>query len=196
MASSSSTRRTTPQGKEQPAVALAGRTPARASVVLAVAPDAATAAAAGAAAVASPLALDMESSQRLLREVPTRVAAALKLGPHELPVVKGARWEAMRLANQQHFEADAITTARWLLGARLVRVLPDGRRLSGRVVECEAYLGVHDAAAHSFRARRTAKNEAMYRAGGTACTHAPGGGGGGAIWGCLVRSMEAHTTYL
>ncbi len=107
--------------------------------------------------------------KQLLREVPARVAAALKLGLHELPVVKTAGRDAVRLDAPEHFEADAITTARWLLGARLVRVLPDGRRLSGRIVECEAYLGVHDAAAHSFQAKRNAKNAVMYSRGGTAC---------------------------
>lgn len=114
--------------------------------------------------------LDVQSSDRLLREVPARVAAALKLEAREPHVALSAGREALRLDRPEHFEADAITTARRLLGARLVRVLPDGRRLSGIIVECESYLGVHDAAAHSFQAKRTARNEAMYKAGGTACT--------------------------
>ena len=55
-----------------------------------------------------------------------------------------------------------------LLGCTLVRILPDGVRLSGRIVETEAYTGVEDRAAHSFGGRRTPRNEAMYALGGTA----------------------------
>lgn len=115
-----------------------------------------------------PISIAADAETLLLDQVPARVAAALRLAPHELPVVKAPGREGLRVDGHNHFAGDAITTARWLLGARLVRVLPDGRRLSGRIVEVEAYLGVHDAAAHSFRAKRTAKNEAMYKAGGTA----------------------------
>lgn len=49
-----------------------------------------------------------------------------------------------------------------LLGQTLVRVLPDGTRLAGRIVETEAYLGIRDLAAHSAGGRRTARNEVMY----------------------------------
>lgn len=38
-----------------------------------------------------------------------------------------------------HFNADPVRLARELLGATLVRVTPEGLRLSGRVVETEAY---------------------------------------------------------
>ena len=62
--------------------------------------------------------------------------------------------------------ADELAPA--LLGCVLVRVLEDGTRLSGRIVETEAYLGVRDRAAHSFGGRRTPRNEAMYARAGTA----------------------------
>ncbi len=65
------------------------------------------------------------------------------------------------------FEADAQSLARSLLGATLVRRLTNGSRLTGTIVETEAYLGVMDRAAHSYGGRRTRKNETMYAAAGT-----------------------------
>ncbi len=65
------------------------------------------------------------------------------------------------------FSADPITVARRLLGQRLVRVI-NGQRLAGTIVEVEAYLGADDAAAHTYRGRRTARNAAMYLPGGHA----------------------------
>lgn len=66
------------------------------------------------------------------------------------------------------YTRDAVTVTLALLGQRLVRVEPDGTRSSGRIVEVEAYLGVEDKAAHTFGGRRSPRNEAMYRVGGTA----------------------------
>lgn len=71
-----------------------------------------------------------------------------------------------RLA-QDFFAADTITVARHLLGQRLVHRLPDGTRLSGRIVETEAYLGQEDPAAHSFGGRRTPRTEVMFAGPGT-----------------------------
>ena len=65
------------------------------------------------------------------------------------------------------FQRDPVTVARALLGQRLVRVV-DGRRRAGTIVEVEAYLGVQDAAAHSFRGHRSPRNASMYEAGGVA----------------------------
>jgi DNA-3-methyladenine glycosylase len=62
---------------------------------------------------------------------------------------------------------DPVTTSRRLLGQRLVRVI-EGQRLSGIIVEVEAYLGADDPAAHTFGGRRTARNESMYLPGGHA----------------------------
>ena len=64
--------------------------------------------------------------------------------------------------------ADTLRVARELLGKRLVVPDGDGRRVSGRIVEVEAYLGVEDRAAHSFGGRRTRRTETMYAVGGTA----------------------------
>lgn len=55
----------------------------------------------------------------------------------------------------------ALTVARRLLGARLVRVLPNGARLSGRIVETEAYSGLDDLASHG-RTKPTKRNRPMY----------------------------------
>jgi DNA-3-methyladenine glycosylase len=71
-------------------------------------------------------------------------------------------------AARPFFARDPKTLARDLLGQRLVRILDDGTRLAGLIVETEAYLGVGDRAAHSYGGRRTARNEAMYARPGTA----------------------------
>jgi len=64
--------------------------------------------------------------------------------------------------------ADTLRVARELLGKRLVVPAAGGARVSGRVVEVEAYLGVEDRAAHSYGGRRTRRTETMYATGGTA----------------------------
>ncbi len=57
---------------------------------------------------------------------------------------------------------DTISVAKKLLGMEL---LMNGKTL-GIIVETEAYLGVKDAACHTYQAKRTPKNEAMYLAAG------------------------------
>jgi len=72
-----------------------------------------------------------------------------------------------RRALRRFYATDPVSLARRLLGQRLVRVLPDGTRLSGVIVETEAYLGRRDKAAHSYGGRRTARVEPMYGSPGT-----------------------------
>lgn len=62
--------------------------------------------------------------------------------------------------NRPFFAQDTLSVARGLLGQRLVRML-DGERLSGRIVEVEAYVGEADQACHA-RCGRTGRNAPMY----------------------------------
>lgn len=56
----------------------------------------------------------------------------------------------------------AQVVAPQLIGCTIVRILPTGERVAGRIVETEAYLGVRDMASHTYNARRTPRNEAMW----------------------------------
>jgi DNA-3-methyladenine glycosylase len=71
-----------------------------------------------------------------------------------------------RLAQNFFTRTDTLRIARDLLGKLLVVPTPDGTRVSGMIVETEAYLGEIDKAAHSYGGRRTARNEITYAAGG------------------------------
>ena len=62
--------------------------------------------------------------------------------------------------DRDFFARDTLTVARELLGQRLVRVL-DGKRVSGRIVEVEAYVGDGDQACHASRGR-TRRNATMF----------------------------------
>jgi DNA-3-methyladenine glycosylase len=65
----------------------------------------------------------------------------------------------MRL-NRRFFARPTLTVARELLNQRLVRVYR-GQRLSGIIVETEAYVGEDDSASHAFHGR-TARTQVMY----------------------------------
>jgi len=60
-----------------------------------------------------------------------------------------------------------LTDALWPLFQILVRKLPDGRELWGRIVETEAYLGGEDEASHSKGVKQTQRNAAMFMKPGT-----------------------------
>jgi DNA-3-methyladenine glycosylase len=62
---------------------------------------------------------------------------------------------------------DVVQIAKDLLGKILVTKI-DGLLTSGRIVETEAYVGLTDKASHSFKGKRTARNEHMYASAGTA----------------------------
>ncbi|PYT04340.1 MAG: hypothetical protein DMF65_02280, partial [Acidobacteria bacterium] len=69
---------------------------------------------------------------------------------------------AFKLGRRFYTRADALRIARELLGKRLVVPSPTGERVSGRIVETEAYLGVTDKASHAYGGRRTRRTETMY----------------------------------
>jgi len=73
----------------------------------------------------------------------------------------------MTKLDRSFYLKDTVTVARQLLGKLLVHEV-DGKRISGIIVETEAYLGTIDRAAHSFGGRRTPRNEVMYGLGGHA----------------------------
>lgn len=64
------------------------------------------------------------------------------------------------ILNRDFYTRNACVVARELLGARLVRKI-DGQRISGIIVETEAYTGVNDLASHG-RLKRTPRNLPMY----------------------------------
>ena len=74
---------------------------------------------------------------------------------------------ARKLPRDFYTRPSVLTVARELLGKLLV--VPAGdTRVSGKIVEVEAYRGPHDRAAHSYGGRRTKRTEPMYGIGGTA----------------------------
>ena len=72
----------------------------------------------------------------------------------------------MKLSRSFYTRGDALSVARALLGKRLVVPAPTGERVSGRVVEVEAYMGAGDRASHAYGNRRTPRTERMYAEGG------------------------------
>jgi DNA-3-methyladenine glycosylase len=74
----------------------------------------------------------------------------------------------VKLARAFYTRADVVAVARRLLGTLLVTRARDGRRVSGIIVETEAYRGPEDRASHAYGGRRTRRTETMYARGGTA----------------------------
>jgi DNA-3-methyladenine glycosylase len=73
-----------------------------------------------------------------------------------------------KLSRDFYTRTDALKIARELLGKLLVVPAEDGTRVSGMIVETEAYLGPLDKASHAYGNRRTRRTETMYGMGGTA----------------------------
>ncbi len=73
-----------------------------------------------------------------------------------------------KLPREFYTRANVLAVARELLGKLLVVPAADGTRVSGFIVEVEAYRGPQDRASHAFGGRRTKRTETMYGPGGTA----------------------------
>ena len=82
--------------------------------------------------------------------------ASLRFDPNALGLVEPPR---------SFYRRNTVSVAQDLLGAWIGRRYR-GAWYGGRIVETEAYLGTEDAAAHSWRGRRTRRVEPMYADGG------------------------------
>jgi len=76
--------------------------------------------------------------------------------------------KAAKLPREFYLRPDVLTVSKDLLGKLLVVPGPNGERVSGKIVEVEAYRGPEDRASHAFGGRRTKRTETMYNAGGVA----------------------------
>ena len=76
--------------------------------------------------------------------------------------------QRQKLSRDFYTRRSVLAVARGLLGTLLVVPGPGGRRVSGRIVETEAYRGPADRASHAYGGRRTKRTETMYQVGGTA----------------------------
>lgn len=67
----------------------------------------------------------------------------------------------MARLSRDFYKKNSIQLSRDLLGKILVRVI-DGKRISCRISEVEAYMGTIDKAAHSYSGKKTARTEVMF----------------------------------
>jgi DNA-3-methyladenine glycosylase len=68
---------------------------------------------------------------------------------------------SQNILNREFYNRDALIVAKELLGKVLVHELY-GQKISVKIVETEAYMGINDKAAHSYGGRRTQRVEVMY----------------------------------
>lgn len=71
----------------------------------------------------------------------------------------------MTKLSKEIYQTDGITLAKRLLGCRLVHETPEGR-VGGIIVETEAYMGLEDDAAHSYRGKPDGRVNVQYGPGG------------------------------
>ena len=74
----------------------------------------------------------------------------------------------MKTIGREFYNRDSLIVARELLGKVLVHET-EGGRISAKIVETEAYMGIEDKAAHSYGGKRTTRVEVMY--GGPGCSY-------------------------
>lgn len=70
-------------------------------------------------------------------------------------------YSEMKKLDREFYNRDSLIVAKELLGKILVHEV-DGHKISAKIVEVEAYMGVEDKAAHSYGGRRTPRVEVMY----------------------------------
>lgn len=75
--------------------------------------------------------------------------------------------EIKKLDNSFYHRSDVVKIARELIG-KILTTSFDGKLTAGRIVETEAYNGIHDKASHAWSGRRTDRTEIMYSPGGVA----------------------------
>jgi DNA-3-methyladenine glycosylase len=73
-----------------------------------------------------------------------------------------------KLPREFYLRPDVLTVAKDLLGKLLVVPGPKGERVSGKIVEVEAYRGPEDRASHAYGGRCTKRTRTMYGSGGVA----------------------------
>jgi DNA-3-methyladenine glycosylase len=78
------------------------------------------------------------------------------------------RVKTNKLEREFYLRPDVLAVSRDLLGKLLVVPDPNGQRVSGKIVEVEAYRGPEDRASHAYGGRRTKRTETMYKPGGVA----------------------------
>ncbi|MCA1577648.1 MAG: DNA-3-methyladenine glycosylase [Acidobacteria bacterium] len=76
--------------------------------------------------------------------------------------------KSAKLPREFYTRPNVLTVARDLLGKLLVVPAANGQRVSGMIVEVEAYRGPEDRASHAYGGRRTQRTETMYGLGGVA----------------------------
>ena len=85
-----------------------------------------------------------------------------------MSAAQNSKPRSSKLTREFYTRSNVLTVARDLLGKLLVVPASDGTRVSGLIVEAEAYRGPQDRASHAYGGRRTQRTETMYRIGGTA----------------------------
>jgi len=76
--------------------------------------------------------------------------------------------QSAKLPRDFYTRPDVLKVSRDLLGKLLVVPTANKKRVSGMIVEVEAYRGPEDRASHAFGGRRTKRTETMYQTGGVA----------------------------
>src|SRR6266446_6954827 len=97
-----------------------------------------------------------------------------------------------KLPREFYTRSNVVTVARDLLGKFLVVPTHNGKRVSGTIVEVEAYRGPHDRAAHSYGGRRTKRTETMYGIGGTAYVFFVYGMYNQLMWSRMLKTLRTQ----